>query len=283
MAWQDEVAQLRGQKLADKQAADAHNESVEAVKDSGSDIISALLDTDGTTKKVEVVNNSEQATSKDIASITQELRQLQLDTLMSAQQQAASHTKPTVILTDQTDLGDKIDGLTSKLVEAIKGLDDSEQDAKEIQELKGVVSSLTVLKKSIDSGNSDLKKSLDSLTKSIKALGMNPTVNVPETKIPKVDLKPLQATLEQYLSKDEDDEDGIDLDDYYAQDIDNTNPDMQYVGFVNPEGNWYIIENDVKGNKLRYVFGTLNYEEAFAQASMFTYMLLNEAINAIPA
>jgi hypothetical protein len=114
---------------------------------------------------------------------------------------------------------------------------------------------------------------------------MKPVVNVPTPKVtvqaPKTDLTPLIDILKQQNTEDESEE-KLDLDDYRAQDIDNTNPDMQYVGFVNPAGNWYIIENDVKGNRMRYVFGTLNYSEAFAQASMYTYSLLNEAINALP-
>lgn len=279
MAWQDEVAQLRGQQLADRQATDSHNENVSAVKDSGSNIISALLDTQGETKDVRVVNNGDQATSKDIATITQELRQLQLDTLMSAQQ-TSNNAKPSVILTDQTDLGDKINELTTKLVDAIKALDDSDQDAKEIQELKGVVSSLTQLKKSIDSGNSDLKKSIDTLNKSIKSLEMRPIVNLPEVKIPKVDLSPIQDVLEHYFTEEESEEE-INLDNYRAQDIDNTNPDIQYIGFLNPSGNWYIIENDVFGNRMRYLFGDDDYIEAFSTASLHMYFLLNEAINAL--
>lgn len=72
----------------------------------------------------------------------------------------------------------------------------------------------------------------------------------------------------------------VDLDDYRAHDIINDG-DIQYIGFVDIEGSWYIIENKVTENSLRYVFGKSGYAEAFAKAGSYKYKLLSEAVNAL--
>lgn len=77
-------------------------------------------------------------------------------------------------------------------------------------------------------------------------------------------------------------EKGIDLDDYHASDIKNAD-DLQYIGFVAPNGNWYIMENDTKKETLRYVFGDKNYKSAFKKAGTWEYKILSEAINAVQA
>jgi hypothetical protein len=41
------------------------------------------------------------------------------------------------------------------------------------------------------------------------------------------------------------------------------------------------VENRVKENTLRYIFGTGGYAKAFAKAARFEYKLLDEAVNAL--
>jgi len=67
------------------------------------------------------------------------------------------------------------------------------------------------------------------------------------------------------------------LSDYVASDINNADQNTQYIGFVHPEGYWYIVENIISDNKLRFVFGESGYSEAFAKAGTFKYKLVNEA------
>lgn len=273
MAWQDEVAQLRDRQLADKQATDSHDESISAVKDSGSDIISALLDTQTGKKDVHITNH-DIAKKDDIDKIVQQLKELHLTTLLEA-------NKPHQMnITDSAAyIGDSIDKLSEKILTQLN--DDSSNKVLQasIAELK---STLVTLKNDIK--NVVSTKHFDTIKKAIDNIEVNPVVNIaaPKITIPetKIDLSPLQATLEHYFSEEETEE-KINLDDYRAQDIDNTNPNIQYIGFLNPSGNWYIIENDVLSNRMRYLFGKDDYEGSFSNASLHIYSLLNEAVNAL--
>lgn len=230
-------------------------------------------------------NTSSTASHDDIDSLINQVKEVQLATLLG-------NGKPTVILTDQTDLGDKIDALATKLADTVQGLDSGTADSAQLTELKALKSALIQLSSSLQKQSDSEQKANTALLKAVKAIELSPAITVPAptvtVKAPKVDLTPLRSVLQEYLPKssqpiEESESDLFDLDDYKAQDIDNSVKDMQYIGFVNPTGAWYIIENDVKGNKLRYVFGTDDYSAAFARASEYQYQLLNEAIHALSA
>ena len=72
------------------------------------------------------------------------------------------------------------------------------------------------------------------------------------------------------------------LDDFRPQDI-KDDGDTQYIGFENPDGKWYIIENDTKSSSMRYVFGVKNYKSSFKKAGTWEYKTLSEAIRALQA
>lgn len=267
MAWQDEIALKRQEAEAAKASRNLHRESLSAVSDSGRGVVQATKELGATTSTL--------AKSKDISSLIEEVRELQLSALIN-------NSKPTVILTDQTDLGDKLAAMVNDMAQTVKGLDSSETNKQQLTELKTLYTGLTQLKSVFTSGNKDLSTGIDKLTKAVNGLLMNPVVNVPAPQVkvdaPKIDLKPLQDTLKGYFEAPKVEK--IDLECYRAQDITETDS-KQYVGFVNPDGDWYIIENDIPGNSLRYVFGTGNYATAFQKAPQYEYQLLNEAINAV--
>jgi hypothetical protein len=265
MAWQDDIAVKRQEQATKKASQSLHDESIDAILGSGENMAAS-------TDKL--------AKSDDIDNVIKQLKEVQLSTMLGA-------SKPSVILTDQTDLGDKIAELATKFEMAIKGLDSSDNDAEEVKQLQALNKALQDFIAVQKADNASDTKADKALLAAVKALDMKPVVNVPTPKVTvqsaPVDLSPLQNTLREYFASEESEDDTIDLDCYRAQDIDNTNPNMQYIGFVNPEGNWYIIENDVAGNRMRYMFGTNGYEEAFANAPMYTYSLLNEAVHALSA
>lgn len=217
------------------------------------------------------------ATSRNIDDVIKELREVQLASLLGG-------NKPTVILTDQTDLGDKIRELSDKFAEAIRGIDSSAIDAKQVNKLIEVVSTLDALNGMIANNLKYADKQRGEILAAIKALKLSTVVNVPEPKVTfkesKVDFSPLQDTIREVFTPPVT---FINLDRYKAQDIDNSVQDKQYIGFLNSEGNWYIIENDIPANKLRYVFGNSGYIEAFSKASSYEYTLLNEAVDALSA
>ncbi len=197
-----------------------------------------------------------------------ELQKMQMASLMGSQ------GKSTVILTDQTDLGDKMKEHTVKVVEAIKGLERDASDQREIDALKEVEDAVMSLEKEYIEAHREL-------VAAVKSIKVSPVVNVPALKPPVVnvdapDLSPLQATMREVFQPKAE---KLDLECFRAQDI-TDDGDIQYVGFLNPEGDWYIIENNVVSNSMRYAFGSGDYSKAFARASTFDYQLLNEAVNA---
>ncbi len=117
---------------------------------------------------------------------------------------------------------------------------------------------------------------LEEVARSIKSLKFNPSITVAS---PKIDLSGLENTLREVLSTSEEKE--LSLTDYKAQDVNNDDPHTQYVGFINPDGAWYIIENN--GESLRYKFGTTSYTNAFKDAAKLNYKLYSEAIREVKA
>lgn len=101
-----------------------------------------------------------------------------------------------------------------------------------------------------------------------------PIVNAPPP-----DLTPIQQQMAADSSKIL--PPNLNLGTYRAHDIDEMDQDVQYIGFINLEGYWYILKNDMKNNSLRYTFGKGNYEDAWAYAPTLSYFPLEEAIRAI--
>jgi hypothetical protein len=104
-----------------------------------------------------------------------------------------------------------------------------------------------------------------------------PEITIPKITVPNIDTTGIETVLREMQHHTPE---GIDLDDYMAQDLKKIGGN-QYVGFLNPDGAWYIIENDIKGESLRYLFGTKDYYKHFKKANEYVYKLLNEAVNAI--
>ena len=208
----------------------------------------------------------------ELASMLGELKKMQMAAMMG-------QSKPSVVLTDQTDLGDKISELTDRLCASVEALDSGAMDKQQIAVLDELKQGLDGLQTALDSQERNENKRNQAIISSIKALKLDTVVNVPDVK--PVDLspllKPLQA-IETAVSKEEPNSmpDWRDLSRYRAQDLKESG-DIQYVGFVNPEGNWYIIENDTQKNTMRYAFGTGKYVSSFRAASTYKYQTLDKA------
>jgi hypothetical protein len=117
---------------------------------------------------------------------------------------------------------------------------------------------------------------LEDVRDAIKAIKVNPSITVSPSKI---DLSGLEKTLKEVLQTPE--AKGIDLLQYKAQDVNNDDPNIQYVGFIDTEGGWYIIENN--GESLRYKFGKKGYTSAFKDAAKLNYKLYSEAVREVQA
>lgn len=128
---------------------------------------------------------------------------------------------------------------------------------------------------------SDIQPWLSEISEAIEKLKLDPKITVTPAEVvvqqEKVDLSPLITAVKDLKPMDR-----MRLGEYRAQDIwdDDT---FQYVGFVAPDGGWYIIENDIREGSLRYRFGTKNYKSNWKSRVNQSYKLLNEAIHEIQA
>lgn len=82
-------------------------------------------------------------------------------------------------------------------------------------------------------------------------------------------------------SKDTGSSNEIDLEEYRVADSAEPVTGYQYFGFINQEGGWYIIYNEAAEGKVRYKFGTDNYERNWEMYGNHEYKLLNEAIKEV--
>jgi hypothetical protein len=123
----------------------------------------------------------------------------------------------------------------------------------------------------------DLIPYLENITTAVKSKNMSPRVEVSPNVT--VDLDPLEELFREMKDADG----GLDLSKYRPQDLAEDGEAFQYIGFLNPGGAWYIIENDVENNKLRYKFGNSGYAKAWDSRGGFAYKLLDKAINEVQA
>ena len=121
----------------------------------------------------------------------------------------------------------------------------------------------------------NLKPIADSIQDAFNSIDFRPVVNVaaPKVTVPKLDLQPLIDVMSEKETQVE-----VELEDFRAQDINNEEIGVQYIGFVHPSGAWYIIKNEVEENKMRYKFGKSDYEKHFAAPDTYEYTTLDRAI-----
>lgn len=265
MSQLDEIVQkrLEQRQLQDSQAL--HQENLDAISSSGNSIVSA-------TDKL--------AQKGDIDKLISELKELQLTSLLQASKPTPQ--APMNITDSAAYVGDSITKLGDTVMKKLNDSSAQDMTQKQLTDLHGA---LQTLDNSRQGDGASMAKAVKKLQTTLDTIDMHPVVNVPAPKVtvqaPKVDLQPLQDTLKEYFTPTSDYiPDKIDLDCYKAQDLQNDG-NIQYVGFMNPDGNWYILENNVKDNSLRYIFGNSGYQKAFEKAASYEYTLLNEAVDAL--
>lgn len=226
------------------------------------------------------VQKKELAQKQDTDTIIERLKEVQLAALMGGQQ-----PKPSVILADSTDLGERVATLANHIDKLLSSKDGLKASADQIAATKELKQSLSKLSK--ENNNKELKNVLSAILEAVKGIkipgSVPPVVRVPEPKViiqeRPIDFSPLSEALEDLRPATN----GVNLNDFRAQDIRELDKDTQYVGFLHPTGAWFIIENQVKENKLRYLFGKKGYAKAFSKAPTYEYSLLDEAIDALQA
>lgn len=216
-------------------------------------------------------------------SLIQQLKEVQLASLMAG-------SKSTVVLADSTDFGEKMKELGDNITSSLETYRKDTKNADKIAAIADDYKKLALYNvKAQNEQSKEMKQVFESLIKSfesikipempqvkIPAMPKMPSIPAPIVNIPKNDFSPIADAISN-LKEDK----GLDLDEYKAHDINNSDKDTQYIGFLNPSGQWYIIENKVKENSIRYVFGKADYSTAFKKAPTYQYELLSEAVNAL--
>lgn len=172
----------------------------------------------------------------------------------------------------------------NNVLEIIKDKDNSEFDKRigeATEELRSVVQKLNTIEVKVDDG---LINKLTDVIDILSQIDFKPevNVNVPEVHVPetKVDVEPIKIAIESLKEKKED---VIDLACFRAQDIDNDTTGFQFIGMVDNDGRWCIIQNDIDGGKLRYKLGKEDYTGAWDYHVQLRYLIWNEAVDEIQA
>jgi uncharacterized membrane protein len=216
---------------------------------------------------VRAVDNLQKAVSASsttsVADLAVYLRKIEAQMLAVAQS--------TSTISGDTTAADKLDAVAALLAETNK-LTVAERKA------------AATRTKDITTALAGLMDAFEGLHTTVAGKDYNPKITVSPAKVdvPALDITPITEAIQAMATTPDD---SIDLDDYQAQDLRDDGP-YQYVGFVAPDGGWYIIfsdSSDSGASSLRYKFGNNGYAKAWKNAVGFDYKLLNEAVNEVSA
>lgn len=102
-----------------------------------------------------------------------------------------------------------------------------------------------------------------------------PSVTVNEREL---DLKPIQKAIKDAMKPMTR---RFSLSDYRAHDLNNSPDNMQYIGFQDEDGEWYIMQHDPENNRDRFYFGNDGYDIAWDERITHDYKNLSEARRAL--
>lgn len=267
-----EVTKRKRQEAADKKQREAE---LNGAKDDSTAIVHEIAKQGAksrtTTQKVKL-ENEDLAKADDVQEVVDSINRLNVTTFL------ASKDNWTTVVEEMAGAAERIQSVIDGLeTGGVKKIETSFSAA--VKSLQGVVAQLKTVKVQNDD---DVKKELQAVTKAVQALAFDPVIKVEAPNVTlqerEIDFSPIRESLAAFIP-----ESRIDLSEYRAQDLDEMEPGVQFVGMLNPNGDWYIIKNDEAENSLRYKFGKGKYASAWAKISTFAYKHLDEAINEVQA
>jgi hypothetical protein len=191
----------------------------------------------------------------------------------------AGGSKPSVVLTDQTDLGDKVGELTTKVTAAIKDLDLKVVNNQQLEAIRSVISAVQSLEQVVDSYITALDRQTVQIVSALKKIELSPRITVPTPQVTvkssDVNLKPLETAINSLKSTT------VSLADYRSHDLDTAPDGSQYIGYIAMDGSWYIIQSNESTNTMRYYFGKGAYSTGWDERYSHDYTVLSEAIHAL--
>jgi hypothetical protein len=144
-----------------------------------------------TTQNVKV-ENEDLAKKEDIDAVINQLKEVQLASLLSGQ------NKPSIVLADSTDLGDRVESLGSQITQAIA---EFKNDKSQTQTLTSLANEYKAMFKALEQATTkqadNLNKAISSLETSFNSKDFNPSIKVapPKVEIPPADNKALTTAL----------------------------------------------------------------------------------------
>lgn len=121
----------------------------------------------------------------------------------------------------------------------------------------------------------ELKPQLEAITATLEKLKLDPTIDV---KAPKIDLSGIESAIASLKVEPVKE---VELSDYMAVVIDDDSEYMQYVGFINPDGEWYILYYDIEKNLFLFNFGIDNFSKSWQNHMNIGYSQLDKAIKGV--
>lgn len=194
---------------------------------------------------------------------------------------ALQSQKPSIILTDSTDLGEHISQLGDKVIGVMKMVQADHSAQEQIDRLAGEFKTLADLaRKTAREQSEQIATALNDLKAVIQnqkpIFAPAPSVNLQERE---VDFTPLLQKMDALMKPKKE----LDLSKYRAHDLEDGRDNMQYIGFQDMTGGWYIMQHDPTANRDRYYFGKGSYDEAWDEKYSLEYKVLSEAIHALSA
>lgn len=216
------------------------------------------------------------STKQDIDAVIAQLKEVQLASLMGNKQ------KPSIVLTDSTDLGEHISGLGDKIIEVLEAVKDDKSTTQQINHLSAMVTDFKSLITGVQQSNKAQADRIVTAVNSLKeVIAEQKPVVVPAPNVrlteKATDFTPLINELKTILTPKAVKKQ-INLADYRAIDLDNAPGNVQYVGFQNSAGNWYILQNNEETNSIRYYFGKDGYDVGWDERHGHDYKTLSEAM-----
>lgn len=270
----DYLEELRSKRQAEaikSEKEEDKKESLAALKNVSGEVARQASRSRSTTQPVKL-QNDDYAKSEEIREVANQIAQLNVTTFLASKDSWAE------IVENMATSAERIRNVLSTLDGGVIKIDES--FTKAVDNLQSVVEKVKTVKVESDK---DVSKQVVKLTKAVEALNVQPIVNVPEpvvnVDVPKIDTKPLEKVFQEFLDAPK--EEALMLSNFIGQDIDNDADVMQYVGMLNPNGDWYIIENTYEPSQLRYVFGRGKYKKAWENHVNLDYRRIDEAYNAI--
>jgi hypothetical protein len=265
----DKVQTKRQLTAEQKKQERSQKEVIDTTKDSSKTVAHAIAQQGAKSR----LASEKLAKSDDVKEVVDTINKLNLTTFLASKDNWAS------IVDDIISAAEKIQKVSSSIDNEVTKLDSTFTQA--VSSLQEAVGRMQTVKVEADK---EAVEVLERINSTLNSLEVNPVVNVSAPNVTvspsKLDLKPLEKALKEL--KPIEVKAKFSLKCYMAQDL-QTDGTFQYVGMVNPEGNWCIIENDMEAEALRFALGDKNYKTAWKNYNNHQFMLFNEAVNAVSA